>query len=460
MENQHTDSQASWGKALLILGALPSGLLCLGAILLGLIGLIRGLSPISGIDLGAAFGWAFAIVLLPSGLLIMLLLILSRLNRRIPAIIGSAGNLLIAYIGLIILLLSDLQNRIDTAPQFAFFSAIFLITALSGFIGWALKGLIGRRWIIFSGIAGLILVIGFTLIAALSLLQLNASRQILEGHTVSVREVAWSPDGAYLASADRDGRIIIWDTHSLQRVDRDDLSGRDLAWSPDVETLAASLEGNVVIWDGQTRTLPGTFDAIHHLAWSPDATRLAALVDDQTIVIWDVEPGEEVSRLSKRWFTVLGAAIYWSPDGRIIAYEKVKKLVILWDPDTGQWEEILSGIDDTRVRVASWSPDQTRPAVATWDNAITIWAATGEPPLILEGYDSAVNNLIWSPNGQTIAASSWDNVLFWDATTGKLTRTIRSHTGGVWQIAWSPDGETLATANQDGTIMLWAVGPF
>lgn len=458
MKKQET--QASWGKALLIFGALPSGLLCLGAILLGLIGLLRGLSPISGIDLGAAFGWAFAIVLLPSGLLIMLLLILSRLNRRIPAMIGSIGNLLLAYLGLIALLLSDFQARIESAPWSAVFSVIFLITALSGFIGWALKGLIGRQWITFSGIAGLILVIGYALIAALSPLQLNASRQILEGHTVSVREVAWSPDGAYLASADRDGRIIIWDTDSLQRVDRDDLTGSNLAWSPDGETLSASLEGKVVIWNGQTRTLPGTFDAIHHLAWSPDATRLAALVDDQTIVIWDIEPGEEISRLSERWFTVLGRTVYWAPDGKIIAYEKVQKLVILWDPDTGQWEEILSGIDDTRVRVASWSPDRTRLAVATWDNAINIWAATGEPPITLERHDTAVNNLIWSPNGQTIAASSGDNVLFWDATTGKLTRTIRSHTGGVWQIAWSPDGETLATANQDGTIMLWAVEPF
>ncbi|MFB3092823.1 MAG: serine/threonine protein kinase, partial [Dehalococcoidia bacterium] len=79
--------------------------------------------------------------------------------------------------------------------------------------------------------------------------------QFLEGHTSVVRSVAFSPDGARLASGSGDGTIRLWS----------------------VET------GQVLT------TLKGHTAPVTSVVFSPDGTRLASGSGDQTIRLWDLE---------------------------------------------------------------------------------------------------------------------------------------------------------------------------
>jgi len=73
----------------------------------------------------------------------------------------------------------------------------------------------------------------------------------LEAHTSTVLDVAWSPDSSTLASASRDGNIVIWDLQTWQRV----------------------------------HILAGHAGRVTSLAWSPDALRLASTSDDLTVAV-------------------------------------------------------------------------------------------------------------------------------------------------------------------------------
>jgi hypothetical protein len=79
---------------------------------------------------------------------------------------------------------------------------------------------------------------------------------ILRGHTARANDVAWSPNGARLASASDDKTVEIWDA----------ATGK--------ETLSLECAGEAAA-----------------VAWSPDGFRLASSASDQTIVIHDATPG-------------------------------------------------------------------------------------------------------------------------------------------------------------------------
>ncbi|KAF2429981.1 hypothetical protein EJ08DRAFT_670710 [Tothia fuscella] len=103
----------------------------------------------------------------------------------------------------------------------------------------------------------------------------SACLQTLEGHSGSVRSVAFSHDSARLASA-----RSVW----------------SVAFSPDSARLAsASGDNTVKIWDARSgaclQTLEGHSDYVHSVAFSPDSARLASASDDKTVKIWDARSG-------------------------------------------------------------------------------------------------------------------------------------------------------------------------
>jgi WD40 repeat protein len=92
----------------------------------------------------------------------------------------------------------------------------------------------------------------------------NPCLQTLEGHNGWVGSIAFSPDGAWLASGSNDRTVKIWDaaTGALQQT----LEGHSglvesIAFSHDGAQLASgSLDGTVKIWDAATGALQQTLE--------------------------------------------------------------------------------------------------------------------------------------------------------------------------------------------------------
>jgi WD40 repeat protein len=171
------------------------------------------------------------------------------------------------------------------------------------------------------------------------------------GHTDYVNDLKFSPDSAYILTAGRDRKVILWD---LATGKPRSLSGHDgpvnsVDFSPDGTRIATgSSDGTARIWDAATgqmlQNLTGHKYLVLDVAFSPDGKRLLSGGGDNNARLWDVQTGANLLTLSGHTSKV--DTVAFSPDGRLIAAgSKKDETVIIYDAATGQELMRLPGHD-------------------------------------------------------------------------------------------------------------------
>jgi WD40 repeat protein/transcriptional regulator with XRE-family HTH domain len=299
---------------------------------------------------------------------------------------------------------------------------------------------------------------------------INSSAKLLQGHTDWVWNIAFSPDGHWLASASLDGTLRLWSIQDGQPIHvleghKHDVYG--VAISADSQLLvSAGKDYTVRLWHLQSgqnlKTWRGYTGGIHSLSLSSDDQMLASSGQNETMQVWRVQRDRNRSQLHpyKTFSSPIRrmspfSNVSFSPDNQTLAINRHDESIALWNIQTGHLDRWSA--HNASIWTVLFSPTEQIVASSSYDRTVRLWDVQTYHCLhVLRGHQNGIRAIAFDSSGQWLASGSFDlTIRLWDVQTGACLRVLQGHTGAIFALAFDPSGQRLVSGSHDQTIRLW-----
>ena len=303
----------------------------------------------------------------------------------------------------------------------------------------------------------------------------------LAGHEDDVVAVVFDRTGQHLATASRDGQVLVWDVATvlsaaqpqpaIALADAGHQAGAGALVHMtfvDQTILVVGYLGRTEVWNLTDNGQPdfALVDAApltRAFAVNPALTSLATGGQDGTAQIFDLATGNLMLTLAEHQSPVDDLA--FTADGnRLITLDRNGQMR-LWDARLqALGERAALSIDPAAFDIAL-RPDGQQMAIGSAGGPAALWSLpAGERLASLSGDVGGVYRVAYSPDGRQLATVGTDNqVRIWDTSSGERLLVFTAHGDGVaaglfpgtLDVAYSPDGTRLVTVGADGLAKVW-----
>lgn len=313
---------------------------------------------------------------------------------------------------------------------------------------------------------------------------------VMQQHTHTVCALAFHPSGDMLASGSIDQSILLWKLtplrHAAVQEDRPQaeiLSGEILqagrlqghshqvlclAYSPNGALLASgSADSTIQLWTTteyrNVATLRGHSHWVRSLVFSPDSSRLYSGSADCTIRIWDIERRSPLHLLHGHEHVIRAIALH--PNGALLASGGLDDTIRLWDLQRQQNDPAIRTIRGhvTAIRTIAFHPAGNTLAAGDGKGSVRLWSLDPKgmptsPPRTLPGRGVQVNAVAISADGRWLASADDDwLVRLWNLTTLQSPIILQGHREAVHSVRFASTGNRLVSAGYAGEIYLWDI---
>ncbi|KAI5620448.1 guanine nucleotide-binding protein G(I)/G(S)/G(T) subunit beta-3, partial [Silurus asotus] len=301
---------------------------------------------------------------------------------------------------------------------------------------------------------------------ALGKVQLK-SRKTLRGHLSKIYAMQWATDSKLCVSASQDGKLIVWDTYSTNKVNAIPLKS---SW---VMTCAYAPSGNLVACGGLDNMcsiynlMPkdGHIKVMRELAGHNGYLSCCRFLSDQEIItgsgdntccLWDIETGSQKTTFAGHIGDCMSMSV--SPDYNFFISGSCDYTAKLWDIREGRCKQTFYG-HESDINAISFFPNGNAVITGSDDASCRLYDLRGDQELTSykdSSLNSGVTSLAPSLSGRLLLAGYDDfNCNIWDMLKAERVGTLSGHDNRVSCLGMSADGMACCTGSWDSFLKIW-----
>uniref|UniRef100_A0A452GYX1 Uncharacterized protein n=1 Tax=Gopherus agassizii TaxID=38772 RepID=A0A452GYX1_9SAUR len=252
------------------------------------------------------------------------------------------------------------------------------------------------------------------------------TRRTLRGHLAKIYAMHWGTDSRLLVSASQDGKLIIWDSYTTNKVHAIPLRS---SW---VMTCAYAPSGNYVACGGldnicsiyNLKTREGNVRVSRELAGHTGYLSCCRFLDDNQIVtssgdttcaLWDIETGQQTTTFTGHTGDVMSLSL--APDARCFVSGACDASAKLWDVREGMCRQTFTG-HESDINAICFFPNGNAFATGSDDATCRLFDLRADQELMVYSHDNiicGITSVAFSKSGRLLLAGYDDfNCNVWD----------------------------------------------